>query len=84
MLILSRKIDEEILIGDSIRIKVLAVHDGQVKIGIEAPKNVKVFRTEVYNLILQQNTEAVKASKATAQKVADALKKSRTPKGASF
>ena len=41
MLVLSRKIDESIMIGDSVVIKVLSIQDGQVKIGIEAPKEVK-------------------------------------------
>jgi carbon storage regulator len=80
MLILSRKIDEEIMIGDTVRIKVLAVHDGQVKIGIEAPKDIKVFRTEVYRMILQQNIEATKVTKAIVQKAANLLKKTRTAK----
>ena len=49
MLVLSRKIGEEIVIGDNIRIKVLAVDGGKVRIGIVAPKNVTVDRQEVYD-----------------------------------
>lgn len=74
MLILSRKVDEVITIGDTIRIKVLAVHDGQVKLGIDAPKDVKVFRSEVYEQIQRQNAQAMKTSKSTAQKAAGLLK----------
>lgn len=77
MLILSRKVDEVITIGDTIRIKVLAVHEGQVKLGIDAPKDVKVFRSEVYEQIQQQNTQAMKTSKSTAQKAAGLLKQVR-------
>lgn len=75
MLILSRKIDEVITIGDAVRIKVLAVHDGQVKLGIDAPKDVKIFRAEVYEQIQRENAQAMKTSKVAAQKAAGMLKK---------
>ena len=51
MLILSRKVDEKIKIGDNITITLIEVRGDQVKIGVEAPKNVKVFRQEVFNAI---------------------------------
>ncbi|MBW7886907.1 MAG: carbon storage regulator CsrA [Bacteroidetes bacterium] len=63
MLILSRKIEEVIKIGDTISIKVLGVQDGQVRLGIEAPKEIKIFRAEVYEQIQQQNKEAAQTSK---------------------
>ena len=44
MLILSRKVDEQIKIGDNITITIIEVRGDQVKVGIEAPKSVKVFR----------------------------------------
>ena len=56
MLILSRKIDEKIKIGDSITITLIDVHGDQVKIGVEAPKNVKVFRQEVFDAIRSLNS----------------------------
>jgi carbon storage regulator len=59
MLILSRKIDEKIKIGNDITITLIDVHGDQVKIGVEAPKNVKVFRQEVYNAIQNENNAAV-------------------------
>ena len=59
MLILSRKIDEKIKIGDDITITLIDVHGDQVKIGIEAPKNVKVFRQEVFDAIQLENKAAV-------------------------
>ena len=59
MLILSRKIDEKIKIGDDITITLIDVHGDQVKIGIEAPKNVKVFRQEVFDAIQTENKAAV-------------------------
>lgn len=59
MLILSRKIDEKIRIGDDIIITLIDVHGDQVKIGVEAPKNVKVFRQEVFDAIQNENKAAV-------------------------
>lgn len=59
MLILSRKIDEKIKIGDNITITLIDVHGDQVKIGVEAPKNVKVFRQEVFDAIQNENKAAV-------------------------
>lgn len=62
MLILSRKLDEKIKIGDDITITLIDVHGDQVKIGVEAPKNVKVFRQEVFDAIQSENKAAVVVS----------------------
>ena len=58
MLILSRKIDEKIKIGDEITLTIIEVKGDQVKIGVEAPKNVKVFRQEVFEAIQNENKAA--------------------------
>jgi len=51
MLILSRKIHQSIMIGDAIRIVVVGVEGDQVKLGVEAPREVPVHRSEVYEEI---------------------------------
>jgi carbon storage regulator len=58
MLILSRKLNEKIMIGDNITISVVEVRGDQVRIGVDAPKTVKVFRQEVYDAIRAENKAA--------------------------
>ena len=58
MLILARKPGEAIAIGDGIKIRVLEIKGGQVKIGIEAPAEVMVHREEIYLRIVEENTRA--------------------------
>lgn len=62
MLILSRRVDERIMIGEQIEISVIDIRGDQVKIGISAPRSVKVYRKEVFQAIQQENLEALKAS----------------------
>ena len=54
MLILSRKINEQIMIGDRIVITVVAIRGGNVRLGIEAPRDVPVHRQEVYDALSKQ------------------------------
>ena len=61
MLILSRKKDESIIIGDDIEISIVDIKGDHVKLGIKAPRNVKVYRQEVYKAIQQENEAAVKS-----------------------
>ncbi len=49
MLVLTRRVNERIVIGDDITVTVLEVRGDQVRIGIEAPRDIKVFREEVLN-----------------------------------
>lgn len=60
MLILSRKKGEAIQIGPDIEISITAIQGDQVKIGINAPKNVEVHRKEVWLEIQNENTAALK------------------------
>lgn len=59
MLVLTRKKDEGIVIGGNVTIKVLAVEDGRIKLGIDAPKDVEILREEVYIQIKEENSSAI-------------------------
>ena len=58
MLILSRKLNEKIKIGNDITLTIIEIKGDQIKIGVEAPKDVKVFRQEVFNAIQDENKKA--------------------------
>lgn len=55
MLVLNRKVDESIVIGDSIVLTVLAIEGEQVKIGINAPREVLILRQEVFQAVQDQS-----------------------------
>ena len=63
MLVLTRKLGENIRIGDNVKITVLEVRSGQVKIGIEAPPEIKVHREEIYERIQEENRRAKQEQK---------------------
>ncbi len=56
MLILTRRVDETLIIGDDVHITVIDVKGNQVRIGINAPKNVSVHREEIYERIQQEKS----------------------------
>lgn len=58
MLVLTRKTGEGIIIGDDIKITVIELKGGGVRIGIDAPREMKVHRQEVFDRIKQENKEA--------------------------
>ncbi|NLJ99315.1 MAG: carbon storage regulator CsrA [Tissierellia bacterium] len=60
MLILSRKKGESIIIDGNIEVKILAIEDGRVSIGIDAPRDMDIFRQELYKSIQEENIEAAK------------------------
>jgi len=61
VLVLTRKTDESITIGNDITVTVLEIRGNQVRIGIKAPKHTPVNRTEVYESIIQENIKASQA-----------------------
>jgi carbon storage regulator len=58
MLVLTRKSGEGLWIGDDIRIQVLEVRDGQVRIGVDAPEEKGIYRDELYDRIRKLNLQA--------------------------
>lgn len=60
MLVLSRKSNESIMIGDNIEVRVIEITGKSIKLGIEAPKDVVVHRKEVYEAIKDENIQAVR------------------------
>ncbi len=61
MLVLSRKINQSIMLGDNVRIVIVAVDRDQVRLGIEAPLDIPVHRSEVYEEIQRANRSADQA-----------------------
>ncbi|WP_226037130.1 carbon storage regulator CsrA [Aquibacillus saliphilus] len=62
MLVLTRRINEAIKIGDDVEVKVLGIDGDQIKLGITAPNNIDIHRMEVYIDIQEQNSEAAGVS----------------------
>ncbi|WP_430790965.1 carbon storage regulator CsrA [Virgibacillus flavescens] len=62
MLVLTRKLNESIQIGEDIEIKVLGIDGDQIKLGISAPKSVEIHRKEIYIEIQEQNNAAANLS----------------------
>lgn len=58
MLILTRRVGETLMIGDDIKVTVLGFNGNQVRIGIEAPKDVAVHREEIYQRVLAERNNA--------------------------
>lgn len=58
MLILTRRVGESLMIGDEINVTVLGIRGNQVRIGVNAPKEVAVHREEIYERIKQEKTGA--------------------------
>lgn len=61
MLILSRKVNEKIMIGEDITISIIEIQGDQIRLGVDAPKTVKVFRQELYDAIKAQNRAAAES-----------------------
>lgn len=83
MLVLTRKSNQSIMIGDDVEVSVLSVMGDKVRIGIQAPQDIPVFRTEIYLEIHRDEAEPSAASGAPAEtpdgdartEIGDALRK---------
>jgi len=71
MLILARKVGEAIAISDNIKIRVVDIKGGQVRLGVEAPPDVAVHREEIYLRILEENRRAALEAPADLAEFAD-------------
>lgn len=76
MLILSRRAGESITIGNDIKVKVVSVGSNQVRLGIEAPREVRVLREEICLAIEEENRAAAKAAGST-RRIEDVAKRLR-------
>ena len=74
MLVLTRKSNQSIMIGDDVEVSVLAVTGEKVRIGIQAPQEIPVFRKEIYLEIHREGAEAAVAKEDTPAAVDDALR----------
>lgn len=62
MLVLTRKVGQKLIINDNIEVTILEAKGDSVKIGIQAPRNVSVYREEIYQEIKKANQQATQAS----------------------
>ena len=76
MLVLTRKSNQSIMIGDEIEVSVLAIMGEKVRIGIQAPRSIPVFRKEVY---IEIQNERADGGESTRAEVDEALDKLKTP-----
>ena len=74
MLVLTRKLGESIAIDDHIKIRVVQIKGKQVRIGIEAPKDTKIHREEVYMAIQEQNQQSAQVSSEKTRSLSKLLK----------
>ncbi len=77
MLVLARRVNESIMIGDEIEVVIVDVKGDQIKLGIRAPRNVAVHRTEVYREIQEQNKKALQSPPASLKDLGDLLGKKK-------
>jgi len=75
MLVLTRKVDERINIGDDIEIRVVEVKGGNVRLGIAAPGDIQIYRHEIYEKIRKQNIQSSRGDFSDINKAAEFIKR---------
>lgn len=80
MLVLSRKIKEALVIGDNIKITILDVEGDNIKLGIDAPREVRIYRQEVFDAIQETNRLAAQAEVESLDVLARKVEKSQVNK----
>lgn len=74
MLVLTRKVDQSIMIGDDIKVVIVDIRGDQVKIGIDAPRDISVHRQEIYLDIQLENKRAALSRSISVQELEEVLK----------
>ena len=74
MLVVSRKIGEELKVGDNIIVKIIDIDKNQVKVGIDAPRNVTILRMELVKEITKQNKLSTNTDENMLHKISDMIK----------
>lgn len=75
MLVLTRRTDESIIIDGDIRVKVLSVEGGTVRLGIEAPPEITIYRQELYEAVKEENIKAARAASRQSKQLKKLLSK---------
>ncbi len=81
MLILTRKLGESVYIGDDIKITLMEIKGNQVRVGVQAPSSVRIYREEIYLQILEENKRAAAETPSDLADVARAWKDQRESAG---
>jgi len=77
MLVLTRKLGEVIRVGDDVTVRVLEVKGNQVRLGVDAPAAVRIYREEVYRAVRKENEEAAVHDRAPLDEASKAWQKQR-------